>query len=202
MDMREARDVMGQCWSRRVVLGATLWTLRLVRVLCLAGIPLLIFDLVCFGIVNCGVRSAVFPLVRAEALASCVDSLDEEEGALVEASYSAPNSSGVRRFVGEPSQLQTFSPLSLALSRAAGGRGALRVVQGMRQVREEYVNLGFDQSVLRDAYVGRTVRFLASVLVALAMDSLSLHLVERRRTRNSSPTPSNASGVEHVLNVV
>ena len=149
---------------------ACVTTLRLVRILCLCAMPILVLDLLLFGFVCQGVRSAVPAYVRAESLAHYEERLDVDQVTLLESSYSGPNSSGVRIFVGHPTQLSTLSPLSLAFCSCAGGEGLLQIAEGLRQVKEEYAELGISPSSLRDAYVVRSARDLLSCSFVLLSD--------------------------------
>jgi len=149
-------------------------TICFVRVACVAVLVLIVADLVWFGIVHQGIRSAVFGLVRAESLARLERSLDEESLLLVESSYSAPNASGVRRFVGNPAQLASWSRLSLTLADASSDDGAPSLESGIRTVREEYVGIGVDLHVLQTTYVIRSVRDIVSWLAIFAASRLIL----------------------------
>ena len=66
-----------------------------------------------------GVGSSVPGFVRSYELAELENVMDEREVELVEACFSAPDSAGVRRFVGHPSQLKPGSALARAFERAA-----------------------------------------------------------------------------------
>lgn len=157
-------------WEQRATQIETI--ICFVRVACVAALVLIVADLVWFGIIHQGIRSAVFGLVRAESLARLEHSLDEESLLLVESSYSAPNSSGVRRFVGNPAQLASWSRLSLTLADASSDGGAPSLESGIRRVREEYAGIGVDLRVLQTTYVIRSVRDFVSWLVIFAVSRL------------------------------
>lgn len=186
-------------YRRKVTREACMGALRLVRLACLAGALVSLADLLVFGVAFQGVRSAVPPLVRAEALAELERHLDESQLRLVEASYSEPNASGVRRFVGRPSQLATFSPLSRAFCASVGREGSPKITEGMRRVQEEYAALGLSISSVQAAYVARCVHDLLSYLLACLIDSTALCLVGRRGSPRKESSPSGV--VEHMLNV-
>ncbi|MBQ9006129.1 MAG: hypothetical protein IJ092_07120 [Atopobiaceae bacterium] len=170
-------------------------TLRLVRVLCLSAMPCLLLDLWVFGIVSQGVRSAVPMLIRAESLARYELLLDSDQVDLVEASYSEPNASGVRIFAGRPSQLQTFSPLSLAFCSCAKEEGSLGIAEGFQQVRDEYACLGICQSSMRDAYIMRSVRDISSCVLACLVDCGALWLLGRGHNLDDDANPMAISPV-------
>lgn len=159
-------------------------------------LPVLTLDLVLFGFVNQGMRSAIPMLVSAESLASYESSLDAEEASLMERSFSAPNSSGVRRFVGRPSQLHPLSPLSRAFCKVAGNGEEARISVGFRLVRDEYDSLGLAQDAMRDSYVRRSLHDLSSCGLALALVRLASALFERRLSAgDEQPREGSKTGV-------
>ena len=136
------------------------------KVAALTPKAILTVDLVWVGLINQGVRSAVPGIVRAEALARFEEGMSPADVALAESCYSAPNASGIRRFVGDPNQLHPLSRLSRALSRTASGAG-LRPRAGVKRVHDEYQKLGIPLTVTRSAYVVRSVHDLLCCLTVL-----------------------------------
>ena len=82
------------------------------------SLPQYMSDIVDVGVEQGGISSGVAMSVRAETLADVELLMDEGSVALVESCYSAPNSSGVRSFVGNPEQQKHGSELAEAMERA------------------------------------------------------------------------------------
>ena len=141
-------------------------TPKAIVVCCHVCLAFLTVDLVWVGLINQGVRSAVPGIVRAEALAHFEEGMSPADVALAESCYSAPNASGIRRFVGDPNQLHPLSRLSRALSRTASGAG-LGPRAGVKRVHDEYQKLGIPLTVTRSAYVVRSVHDLLCCLTVL-----------------------------------
>ena len=139
---------------------------RAVVALCRVCAVLLVADLIWFGVMNDGVRSAAPGIVRAEALARFEEGMSQADITLVEASYSAPNTSGVRYFSGDPAQLHPLSRLSRAFSCAAAGE-SVNVRAGTVRVQDEYEAQGLPRTFLRLPYLMQGAHDLASCVALL-----------------------------------
>ena len=128
---------------------------------CKLSLLMLVVDVVWFGVINQGVRSAVPGVVRAEALARFEEGMSARDVALVESSFSAPNASGIRHFDGNPAQLQPLSRLSRVFARTASQEdGGLRA--GISRVHDEYETLGISKAVTRSSYLAQAIRDASS----------------------------------------
>ena len=82
------------------------------------SLPQYMSDIVDVGVGQGGIPSGVLTSVRAETLSGLELFMDDASRDLVEASYSAPDVSGVRSYVGNPDQLREGSDLAQAMERA------------------------------------------------------------------------------------
>ena len=147
-----------------------------------------------------GVGSSVPGFVRSYERAELENVMDEREVELVEACFSAPDSAGVRRFVGHPSQLKPGSALARAFERAAelqascaapseaaqgqatassGSGEALPVQAATSFVAGEYEAVGIDLSYVREGYLRAAGSQLAGYACLLALALLLPQRVHR-----------------------
>ena len=82
------------------------------------SLPQYMSDIVDVGVGQGGIPSGVLTSVRAETLSGLELFMDDASRDLVEASYSAPDVSGVRSYVGNPDLLREGSDLAQAMERA------------------------------------------------------------------------------------
>ncbi len=160
-------------WESPVRLASVL--VLIVRAACIFMLPALLVDALWFGVVEQGIHSAVPGIVQAQTLAEYERHMSTDERQLVEDSYSDPNAYGVRTFVGNPSQLELFSPLSRLLSRAAAGHDGDSSWHGVGHVREEYEAMGLDLKALQSASILRSIRNIASNVTAIALTTAIYH---------------------------
>ena len=97
---------------------ALVMVLLVVQAMAELSLPQYMSDIVDVGVGQGGISSGVLTNVRAEALADLELLMDGESAALVEASYSGADRSGVRTFVGDPTQLREGSPLATVMEPA------------------------------------------------------------------------------------
>lgn len=83
---------------------------------CELTLPQYMSDIVDVGIEQGGIESAVPKTVRATMLADVEMFMSDDDVSLVEAAYGPANESGMRTFVGNPSQLKSDSDLANALA--------------------------------------------------------------------------------------